>query len=98
VDGWLNSTPLSLAGLRGRVVLVEFWTYGCSNCRNTLPWVKQVAVRYRDEVLVVVAVHTPEFPRERQPGNVARAVRPRSANCTAARPAPSASWRTCARP
>ncbi|MBP8297994.1 MAG: redoxin family protein [Burkholderiales bacterium] len=74
--GWLNSPPLRLAGLRGKVVLVEFWTYGCSNCRNTLPWLKQAAERYRDDGLVVVAVHTPEFPAERVRGNVVRALQP----------------------
>ncbi len=72
--GWLNSSPLRLADLRGRVVLVEFWTYGCSNCRNTLPWLKQAARQYRDDGLVVVAVHTPEFPAERERGNVERAL------------------------
>ncbi len=73
--GWLNSPPLRLAQLRGQVVLVEFWTYGCSNCRNTLPWLKQAARRHRADGLVVVAVHTPEFPAERERGNVERAVR-----------------------
>ena len=42
-DAWINSPPLSLAGLKGQVILVEFWTFGCSNCRNTLPWLKRVA-------------------------------------------------------
>lgn len=71
---WINSDALTLESLRGRVVLVEFWTYGCSNCRNTLPWLKAVHARYRDQGLVVVGVHSPEFPQERDPGNVRAAV------------------------
>jgi len=72
---WINSPPLSLAALRGKVVLVEFWTFGCSNCRNTLPWVKATAADYASQGLVVVGVHTPEFAYERMPAAVARAVR-----------------------
>jgi thiol-disulfide isomerase/thioredoxin len=71
---WINSEPLTLAGLRGRVVLVEFWTYGCSNCRNTLPWLKATHAHYRTQGLTVVSVHTPEFPQERDAGNVRAAV------------------------
>ena len=71
---WINSGPLTLASLRGRVVLVEFWTYGCSNCRNTLPWLKAAHARYLDQGLVVVSVHSPEFPQERDAGNVRAAV------------------------
>lgn len=62
---WLNSMPLDRAALRGRPVLIEFWASGCSNCRNTLPWMKRTAERYGPHGLVVVAVHTPEFPSER---------------------------------
>jgi thiol-disulfide isomerase/thioredoxin len=72
---WINSPPLSLAGLRGKVVLLEFWTFGCSNCRNTLPWLETTAAEYAAQGLVVVAIHTPEFAHERVPANVARAVR-----------------------
>ncbi len=71
---WINSEPLTLANLRGRVVLVEFWTYGCSNCRNTLPWLKAAHARYRDQGLVVVSVHSPEFAQERDAANVRAAV------------------------
>ncbi len=73
-DEWINSGPLTLADLRGRVVLVEFWTFGCSNCRNTLPWLKATHARYRDRGLVVVGVHSPEFPQERDAGRVRAAV------------------------
>jgi thiol-disulfide isomerase/thioredoxin len=72
--GWLNSEPLTLAGLRGQVVLIEFWTYGCINCRRTLPWLKAMHARYADDGLVVVGVHTPEFDHERDASNVREAV------------------------
>ena len=61
---WINSEPLKLKDLRGRVVLVEFWTYGCYNCRNVLPFVNKWHERYKDKGLTVVGVHTPEFVRE----------------------------------
>lgn len=67
---WLNSAPLSLAKLKGKVVLVEFWTYGCYNCRNMMPYVKQWHARYAKQGLVVVGVHTPEFPHEADPVRV----------------------------
>ncbi len=72
---WLNSAPLSLADLRGKVVLVDFWTYSCINCLRTLPHVKAWAERYRDQGLVVIGVHAPEFAFERSLPNVERAVR-----------------------
>lgn len=72
---WLNSPPLSAEALRGKVVLVDFWTYSCINCLRTLPYVKAWADKYRDQGLVVVGVHAPEFAFERDPANVARAVR-----------------------
>ena len=73
--GWLNGDPLVAADLRGKVVLVDFWTYSCINCLRTLPWVKAWQARYRDQGLVVVGVHTPEFAFERLEANVQRAVR-----------------------
>lgn len=71
---WLNSKPLKLARLRGRVVLVEFWTFDCINCRNTLPWLKAMHERYADDGLMIVSVHTPEFRHERDPSNVRAAI------------------------
>src|SRR5438132_5674822 len=62
---WINSEPLTLKGLRGRVVVVEFWTFGCYNCRNTLPFVKSWDARYREKGLTIIGVHTPEFATER---------------------------------
>jgi cytochrome c biogenesis protein CcdA/thiol-disulfide isomerase/thioredoxin len=73
IDGWLNTEPLTLAGLRGKVVLIDFWTYSCINCLRTLPYVKRWAATYGDAGLVVVGVHTPEFAFERVRGNVERA-------------------------
>ena len=72
---WLNSPPLNLEKLRGQVVLIEFWTYGCSNCRNTLPWLKAAHARYQDKGLTIVSVHTPEFASERDHDKIAAAVR-----------------------
>ncbi len=71
--GWLNSPPLSAEGLRGKVVLVDVWTYSCVNCLNALPKVKDWAAKYKDQGLVVVGVHSPEFAFERPAANVDRA-------------------------
>jgi thiol-disulfide isomerase/thioredoxin len=72
---WLNSEPLTAASLRGKVVLVDIWTFDCINCRNALPYVRAWAEKYKDEGLVVVGVHSPEFAYERKLDNVRRAVR-----------------------
>ena len=74
IDRWFNSTPLTLAGLLGRVVLVDFWTYSCINCQRTLPYVNRWAAKYSDRGLTVVGVHTPEFPFERSADNVQAAI------------------------
>jgi peptide-methionine (R)-S-oxide reductase len=71
---WINSEPLTLKGLRGRVVLIDFWTFGCYNCRNTLPFLKQSHERYKDKGLTIVGVHSPEFAAERQAETVRRQV------------------------
>jgi thiol-disulfide isomerase/thioredoxin len=71
--GWLNSSPLTPADLRGRVVLVDFWTYTCINWLRTLAFVRAWAAKYRDHGLVVIGVHTPEFPFERELENVREA-------------------------
>ena len=71
---WLNSPPLTRAALRGKVVLVDFWTYSCINCLRALPYVKSWYQRYHDRGLVVIGVHAPEFAFEKDPGNVTRAV------------------------
>ncbi|WLH92910.1 cytochrome c biogenesis protein DipZ [Pseudomonas sp. FP453] len=72
---WLNSPPLSAEALKGKVVLVDFWTYSCINCLRTLPYVKAWAEKYRDQGLVVIGVHAPEFAFERDVGNVTQAMK-----------------------
>ncbi len=67
---WLNSQPLTAAGLRGKVVLIDFWTYTCINWRRTLPYVRAWADKYKDHGLVVIGVHTPEFAFEKDIANV----------------------------
>jgi cytochrome c biogenesis protein CcdA/thiol-disulfide isomerase/thioredoxin len=75
IEGWINSEPLTMQALRGKVVVIDFWTYSCINCLRTLPHVTAWYENYRDEGLVIVGVHTPEFAFEREPDNVRRAVR-----------------------
>jgi len=72
---WLNSPPLTVESLRGKVVLIDFWTYSCINCIRALPYVRGWADKYRDHGLVVIGVHAPEFAFEKDPGNVAAAVK-----------------------
>ena len=72
--GWLNSPPLTPAGLRGRVVLASFWTYTCINWLRQLPYLRAWAEKYSSQGFVVIGVHTPEFGFEHDPGNVRRAV------------------------
>jgi thiol-disulfide isomerase/thioredoxin len=74
---WINAEPLTLAGLREqqKVVLIDFWTYSCYNCQNTLPYLKKWWERYKDQGLVIVGVHTPEFAYEEQLENVQQAVK-----------------------
>jgi cytochrome c biogenesis protein CcdA/thiol-disulfide isomerase/thioredoxin len=71
---WINSPPLTMQQLRGKVVLVDFWTYSCINCLRSLPYVEAWAQKYKDQGLVVIGVHTPEFAFERDVGNVTKAV------------------------
>ncbi len=74
---WFNTPgdrPLTLRGLRGRVVLVDFWTYSCINCLRTLPYLKAWDARYRKDGLTIVGVHTPEFPFEHDASNVDEAI------------------------
>ena len=67
---WLNSRPLSMQELRGKVVLVEFWTFGCWNCKNVEPYIKQWHKKYQSKGLVVIGVHTPEFAYEHKLDNL----------------------------
>ena len=72
---WLNSAPLNREILRGHVVLVDFWTYSCSNCLNALPHVKAWNEKYRAQGLVVIGVHTPEYDAEKNQQNIEQAVK-----------------------
>lgn len=74
IQGWINSEPLTMQALRGKVVLIDFWAYSCINCLRTLSHLKAWDEAYRDDGLVIVGVHTPEFAFEREPDNVGRAV------------------------
>ncbi len=73
-SGWLNTEPLTLAQLKGKVVLVDFWTYSCINCIRTLPYVTKWYEKYKDQGLVIVGVHTPEFAFEKVKANVQTAL------------------------
>lgn len=72
---WLNSAPLRMADLKGKVVMVEFWTFGCYNCRNVEPYVKQWHQKYADKGFMVIGVHSPEFSYERDSAKVEQYIR-----------------------
>jgi cytochrome c biogenesis protein CcdA/thiol-disulfide isomerase/thioredoxin len=75
ITEWINSPPLNLEELRGKVVLVDFWTYSCITCLRTLPYLEKWYADYKDQGLVIVGVHTPEFEFEKDPQNVAAAAK-----------------------
>jgi thiol-disulfide isomerase/thioredoxin len=75
ISTWLNSPPLTMAALKGRVVLVQFWTYSCINSLRTLPYVTSWYKKYKDRGFIVVGIHTPEFAFEKQTSNVEAAVK-----------------------
>ncbi len=74
LDGWINSAPLGVEELRGKIVLLDFWTYTCVNCIRTLPYLREWHDKYADEGLLIIGVHTPEFEFEKLPENVRAAV------------------------
>ncbi|WP_128254801.1 redoxin domain-containing protein [Falsirhodobacter deserti] len=74
LENWINSDPLTMGSLRGKVVLVDFWTFGCVNCINTLPHLTQWHETHAANGLVIVGIHTPEFPFERDLGALQDAV------------------------
>ena len=74
IGPWFNSAPLTREQLKGKVVLIDFWTYSCINCLRTLPYLKAWDAKYRKEGLVIIGVHAPEFAFEREPANVAKAI------------------------
>jgi len=71
---WLNTKPLSAADLRGKVVLIDVWTYGCWNCYNSFPWLRSVEKKFADQDFAVIGIHTPEFDREKERENVAKKI------------------------
>jgi len=72
---WFNSAPLSVRDLRGKVVLIDFWTYGCWNSYRSFPWLKQVEARFADRPFAVVGVHTPEFEHEKDRARVGKNIK-----------------------
>ena len=92
IDGWLNSAPLSMRGLRGRVVLVNFWARSCSNCIHAMPAIKSWYARYRDRGFIVVGVHTPEFEVEKSRPALEAAVARFGLSYPIARDNASATW------
>jgi thiol-disulfide isomerase/thioredoxin len=90
---WLNSQPLTAAGLRGKVVLIDFWTYSCINWLRSLPYVRAWAEKYKDQGLVVIGVHAPEFAFEKNVDNVRRAAKAMRINYPIAIDNDHALWR-----
>ncbi len=74
IKGWINSDPLTIAGLKGKVVLVDFWTYSCVNCIRTLPYLSTWYAKYSSAGFVIIGVHSPEFDFEKSYDNVKSAV------------------------
>lgn len=72
---WINSDPLTLSQLRGKVVIVDFWTYSCINCQRTLPYLKNWYEKYKEKGLIIIGVHSPEFEFEKSKNNVGRAIK-----------------------
>ncbi|MEH2283993.1 MAG: thioredoxin family protein [Nostoc sp.] len=75
ISEWLNSTPLSIADLKGSVVLIQFWTFACINCQRTLPYITRWHRQYKSQGLKVIGIHTPEFAFERDANNIKKALR-----------------------
>ena len=93
IERWINSEPLKIEGLKGKVVLVDFWTYTCINCIRTLPYLKEWDKKYKDRGLVIVGVHTPEFEFEKKYENVVNAVNEYQIKYPVAQDNDYATWR-----
>ena len=74
-DDWINSDPLTRSDLRGKVVLIDVWTFGCWNCYRSFPWLKNIETKFKDSDFVVLGVHTPEFDHEKDRQKVAEKVK-----------------------
>ncbi len=92
IEKWLNSEPLTLQQLQGKVVLIDFWTYSCINCVRTLPYVTGWYEKYKDKGFVVVGVHTPEFAFEKDTGNVQTALKRHNINYPVAQDNDFGTW------
>jgi cytochrome c biogenesis protein CcdA/thiol-disulfide isomerase/thioredoxin len=92
INTWINSDPLTIKSLRGKVVLVDFWTYSCINCVRTLPYVEKWYETYKDKGFVVIGVHAPEFSFEKVPENVQKAVKERNVTYPVAMDNDLATW------
>ena len=96
ITGWFNTPgnePLSLEGLRGKVVLIDFWTFGCYNCRNVRPYLRDLYDKYHAEGLEIIGVHTPEFAYERVPENIEKAAAEQNVNWPIALDPDFKTWR-----
>jgi len=74
ISQWLNSPPLQIADLKGKVVLIQFWTFACINCQRTLPYITRWHREYQSQGLQIIGIHAPEFPYERDINNIQRAL------------------------
>ena len=90
---WYNTQPLNLAALKGKVVLVDFWTYSCINCVRTLPHIQTLWSKYKEQPFVIVGVHAPEFTFEKKPENVAEAIRTHNLDYPIAQDNDFATWK-----
>ena len=93
IEGWLNSEPMTLSQLKGKVVLVDFWTYSCINCLRTLPYITRWYDKFRDRGLVVIGVHTPEFGYEKSVRNVQTAIKRNGISYPVAQDNQYATWK-----
>ncbi|MEM7194433.1 MAG: redoxin family protein [Pseudomonadota bacterium] len=73
-EAWLGSAPLKMSNLRGKVVLIDFWTYGCWNCYRSFPWMNDLERRYKDQDFQIIGIHTPEFEHEKERDNVVKKI------------------------
>ena len=92
ISGWINSEPLKMADLRGKVVLVDFWTYTCINCIRTMPFLREWHAKYAERGLTIIGVHTPEFDFEHVRDNVVAAARLRGLEYPIAQDNDYATW------
>ena len=93
IEHWINSVPLSIAALRGKVIVVNFWTFDCENCQHTLSHLVQWYEDYKDRGLVIIGIHTPEFPHERGRAETEAAVHEHGIRYPVAQDNKSATWK-----